>query len=143
MSKQSESSAIQEITRKVQQLESLLADAIREDGATSQKVRNLNSELEGVLHILTTDFPGLVSDLLLVAEEERVLREECEAALQAIKTQWKSEISTLTATIGRLAKLDCLDTQSDDVVSLRRRIAELESECETLRGIINETTKGP
>jgi hypothetical protein len=94
--------------------------------------------------MLRTIFPKVVGELLLLSEEERVLREELQAELQAIHLKWRTEVCKLHEILAEKAEtIRVLSesersrlSQSTEIDDLERRVHEAEAERDQLRLVI-------
>jgi hypothetical protein len=122
---------LNEIAERVRLMEKLVKEAIEDESANYDEItRHHNNELEGILHLLKSNFSESINELLVLLEEERTLREETEAELEATRQRWKTEV-TRTRAFGS-------PVVTDEEARLRERVAELEAECGTLKLIIKD-----
>lgn len=136
---------VSEIAEKIRRLEELLAASLNSDDAVvSDRLRCHNGDLSQVLQMLRTIFPKVVGELLLLSEEERVLREELQAELQAIHLKWRTEVCKLHEILAEKAEtIRVLSesersrlSQSTEIDDLERRVHEAEAERDQLRLVI-------
>jgi hypothetical protein len=135
-----ESDKLHEIVDRVRQLERLVADALLEESDGHINIlRQRNSELEGILNLLKSQLCENVNQLLLAVEEERALREEAQAEVEALKARFKAE-SLRMHEVG--VKSQSQDRQENHDTSdqsvLQRKVSELEAECDMLRTLIKD-----
>ena len=131
---------LNEIVERVRVMEKLVADAIEDDSSKMQEelIRQHNNELEGILMLLKSNFCENINQLLLLVEEERSLREELQAELDATKLRWKSDIQRTSESKTSVAQrqITTCESPTEAELLLMNRVAELEAECETLRAVI-------
>lgn len=137
------------IVGKIQQLEKLLEEAMSDDITAGEKLRIHNIELRGALALLTSSFPSTINELLFLLEEEKVLRENLEAELAATKSRWRIEVETFKSLVDRQSEervtarerssLRSGDSPRHQIEDLRKKVVELETECESLRTIIKNS----
>jgi chromosome segregation ATPase len=137
------------IAGKIQHLERLLEEAMSDDITVGDKLRINNNELQGALDLLASSLPSRINELLFLLEEEKVLRENLEAELTATTSRWRAEVEKLESLVDRLneerasarEQISMLGGESprSKIEDLRRKIVELETECESLRSIIRNS----
>lgn len=109
-------------------------------------MRDTSEELEVILHVLGNDFPAILSETLLLAEEERAVREKAVAELDVLRRKWKADVEMLTEiitkkneTISNLQKLVFPSSRvgiTSDPVIIARKLSEAESEINRLHELI-------
>ena len=119
-----------DISNKLTRIEGLLSNETSQE--TTDRVSINNLELSHILRTMQFTLPQGLRDLIIMAEEERIQREELQAELEAYKRKWKSEL-------GRLYDLySCTSAESGSNESwiLRRKLAEANAEIEQLKHVI-------
>ena len=128
---------LNEIVDRVRQMERLVAEALVEEPDKYVNVlKQRNSELEGILNLVKSQLCDNTNQLLLLLEEERALREDIQAELEAVKARWKVECENVSDSA---IKSDDKPEESQ----LERKVCELEAECEMLRTLIRNERTSP
>lgn len=137
------------IAGKIQHLERLLEEAMSDDITVGDKLRINNNELRGALDLLASSLPSRINELLFILEEEKVLRENLEAELTATTLRWRTEVGKLESLVDRLneerastrehTSMRGGESPRSKIEDLRRKVVELETECESLRSIIRNS----
>jgi hypothetical protein len=102
-----------------------------QDRETAENLVDINAELSAILGIMRTTFPNAISELILVAEQERAYREELQAELEMTKLRWKSEVANLQASLAHMSQFAKPSESSPDA-PLEKKLANAESEVRRL-----------
>lgn len=102
-----------------------------QDRETAENLVDINTELSAILGIMRTTFPNAISELILLAEQERAYREELQAELELSKLRWKSEVAKLQASLAHMSQFAKPSLASPDE-PLEKKLASAESEVRRL-----------
>ena len=96
-------------------------------------LRENNQELAYIRDILCQSVPDALNETLLLVIEERSRRERIEAELQAVRDQWKEDVSELrkiieakSDTINHLIRLNATDQRNESFSQLEAALSEIE-----------------
>lgn len=130
--------ALSRIADNLKKIELIMSDQTMDQ--SPERLRNSNIQLSSILRILKSDLPHSLNELVLVAEEERILREDLQAEIDVIRMKWRSEVSRLhelysSKDVG--SENDALNPAgTTETRHLRRKLAEAEAEIDQLKQII-------
>ena len=134
-----------DIAAKIQRLEELLASSVAVDTTgTARRISDHMVELREVSNTLRSVFPKGLDELLLMAEEERALREELQAELQFTRLKWKTEVRKLHEILAYKSESISVLSESEgnrqsglvEISNLEKRLHEAEAERDQLRSVI-------
>ena len=134
----SNETALSRIADNIRKIETIISECTTNQD--SDHIRYNNSQLSHILHILQSSLPQSLNELILVAEEERIHREELQAEIEVLRIKQRSQLSKFQ----EISSYDSMRSENGcasplnipEIAHLRRKLAEAEAEIEQLKHII-------
>ncbi len=124
----------------------LTIDSFRLCSDDLEVMRNTSEELQAIMNVLMDNLPKVLSETVLLAEEEKAVREMAVAELEVVRNRWKTDVEALTGIINKknetIANLQKLVYPTSRVATnidpseVARKLAEAESEIDRLHELI-------